>query len=84
MYFYKQKGKQVLDMRGDLLLTHNDAPVKGRVKSAAPSAVRNIQHIPGISSMGVRRKIRASKAALCFIWGTDQSLSCETIEEEGL
>lgn len=30
MYFYKSQGKQVLDLRGDLVLTHNDALVKGR------------------------------------------------------
>ena len=40
----KQKGKQRLDVRGDLLLTHNAGLVKARIKSAAPSAVRNAKY----------------------------------------
>ena len=84
MYFYKQKGRQVLDMRGDLVLTHNDAIVKGRVKSAAPSAVRNATYVENIPAMGFRSKLRASRLALAFIWGPDQHLAKETIEDEGL
>lgn len=34
MYFYKKGGKQVLDLRGDLVLTHNDALVKGLALAA--------------------------------------------------
>lgn len=77
MYFYLQKGRQVLDMRGDLVLTHTPALVVGRVKSAAPSSVRNAKYIAAIPSMGVLRKLRASWAALCFIWGLSQALSEE-------
>ena len=77
MYFYNQKGRQVLDLRGDLVLTHNPALVVGRVKSAAPSAVRNARYICGIPTMGVVRKVRASWAALRFIWGPSQALKEE-------
>jgi hypothetical protein len=42
MYFYKEKGEQVLDLRGGLVLTHNDALVKGRVKSAALHVIKFI------------------------------------------
>lgn len=84
MYFYKQKGKQMLDMRGDLVLSHNDALVKGRVKSAAPAAVRNSKRIENIPKLSFWGKIRATKAAISFIWGPSQALSKETIEKEGL
>lgn len=77
MYFYNQRGRQVLDLRGDLVLTHNPALVVGRVKSAAPSAVRNARYICAIPSMGVVRKMRASWAALRFIWGPSQALKEE-------
>lgn len=84
MYFYKQKGKQVLDLRGNLVLSHNDALVKGRVKSAAPAAVRNPRYIVGIAGFGFWRKLRATKAAIGFIWGPSMALRPETIEDEGL
>lgn len=84
MYFYKEKGKQILDLRGDLVLTHNDALVKGRVKSAAPSAVRNAKRIEDIANMSLIRKLRASFAAIRFIWGASQALTKEAIDTEGL
>lgn len=84
MYFFKKNGKQILDLRGDLVLTHNDALVKGRVKSAAPSSVRNAKRIENIPNLGFWQKVKASRAALSFIWGKSQALTKETIESEGL
>jgi len=76
MYFFKKGGKQLLDLRGDL--------VKGRVKSAAPASVRNAKYIQNIPSMGFWGKVRATKAAISFIWGPSQALTKETIESEGM
>ena len=84
MYFYKQKGRQCLDLRGDLILTHNDALVKARVKSSAPSAVRNAKYVLEIPALGIWRKLRATVAAIRFIWGRSQALTPSTINEEGL
>lgn len=84
MYFFKKGGKQILDLRGDLVLTHNDALVKGRVKSAAPASVRNAKRIEDIPNLGFWGKVKASRAALKFIWGTSQALTAETIETEGM
>ena len=81
MYFYNLKGKQALDLRGDLILTHNPALVIGRVKSAAPATVRNAKYIAAIPSMSARRKLRASWAALCFIWGKSEALEGEPASE---
>lgn len=84
MYFFKKSGKQILDLRGDLVLTHNDALVKGRVKSAAPASVRNAKRIENIPNLGFWQKVKASRAALKFIWGPSQALTKETIESEGM
>ena len=85
MYFFKKGGKQILDLRGDLILTHNDALVKGRIKSAAPSGVRNATYVENIPAMGWRQKLAASRIALRFIWAKkSQALTSETIDAEGL
>lgn len=83
MYFFKKGGRQLLDLRGDLILTHNDALVKSRVKSAAPRAVRNALYVLDIPSLGFWRKLRVTFAAIRFIWGRSRALKPETIEEEG-
>lgn len=82
MYFHTVQGKQSVDFRGDLLLTHNTAPIKSRNKSAAPRQIKNIKHIDDIARMGVWRKLRASRLALAFIWGSSQELTREVINEE--
>lgn len=84
MYFFKKNGKQILDLRGDLVLTHNDALVKSRVKSAAPASVRNAKRIVNIPSLGFWGKVKATKAAIGFIWGESQTLTKETVKSEGL
>lgn len=84
MYFFKKGGRQILDLRGDLVLTHNDSLVKGRVKSAAPASVRNAKRIENIPNLGFWQKVKASRAALSFIWGKSQALTKETIESEGM
>lgn len=85
MYFFKKSGKQMLDLRGDLILSHNDDLVKGRAKSAAPAAVRNATYIVNIPAMGFRAKLAATRIALRFIWAKrSQALTSELIEEEGL
>lgn len=81
MYFYKKKGKQILDLRGDLILTHNLNLVTGRIKSAAPSGVRNAKYIPDIAAMGPFRKLKTTVAAIKFIWGASQALDAD---KEGL
>ena len=81
MYFYKLKGKQILDLRGNLILSHNDNLVKGRIKSAAPASVRNPRYIVDITRMSTTHKIRASLSALRFIWGASQELDADN---EGL
>lgn len=84
MYFFKRGGKQGLDCRGDLILTHNDALIKGRVKSAAPARVQNAKRVENIAAMGFVGKFKTTVAAIRFIWGESQALTAEVIDKEGL
>ena len=83
MYFYKNRGKHVLDLRGDLVLTHNDALVKARFKSAAPAGVLNAKYIL-LTGLSFARRIKATWHAVRFIWGENQALTKETIDNEEL
>jgi hypothetical protein len=80
MYFYKRGGKQILDLRGDLILTHNDDLIKGRVKSAAPGGVKNATYIV-VRNMGFIRKLKATFHAMRFIFGPSKALDSD---KEGL
>jgi len=66
MYFYFIKGKQHLDLTGNLILSHNDALIKARVPSAAPK-IKNGRYI--ISTKGFIRKVKATWNVMWFIWG---------------
>lgn len=84
MYFFKAKGRQVLDLRGNLILTFNPDLVRARVSSAAPRAVRNATYVALGARPGFRARWRATAEALRFIWGAPQPLTAQTIElEEG-
>ena len=75
----------MLDLRGDLILTHNEALVRGRIKSAAPASVRNATYVAGVHSMGFLGKLNATRVALGFIWAREsQALTHEAIDREGL
>jgi hypothetical protein len=75
MYFYKSKGKQVLDLTGNLILTHNDRLIKARVTSAGPSRVRNASFVDNIAGAGLKRKIKATISVIAFIWGPSTALT---------
>lgn len=46
MHFHREKGKQVLDLRGDFILTKRDELVTAVAPSAAPKRVRFARYIP--------------------------------------
>lgn len=75
MYFFKEGGKQVLDLRGDLVISHNDGLVKCRSKSAAPASVKNAKYILNIKkAWGFWYRVRATFAVIRFIWGRNEAL----------
>ena len=73
MYFYKIKGRPMLDMRGDLVITHNKGLVMSRVSSAAPRYVKNAKYIE-LQKLSFFQKIKASFIVIGFIWGENQEL----------
>lgn len=82
MYFWKDRGQQVLDLRGDFILSHNSKLVRARVPTAAPKRVHNGKYVEGITDMGFFRRLRVSFHALRFVWGSSQALDAKTIERE--
>lgn len=84
MYFYKSRGKQHLDLRGDLILSHNPEIVRARITSAAPAGVHNARYIT-IKQLSFWRKIKATLIAARFIWRESHTeLTAKTIDGEGL
>ena len=68
MYFFKDKGKQCVDFKGNLILTHNDQLISARAKSAAPGSTQNIKYIL-ITKLNFFQKISAMFTVFGFIWG---------------
>jgi hypothetical protein len=79
MYFHNLNGKQAVDFRGDLILSHNDELIKARSKSSAPRAAKNAKYIIDIPNLGFIKKLRATGAAIGFIWGSSQALNPEDV-----
>lgn len=82
MYFYRLKGKQVIDFRGDFILSHNPDLVRARVATAAPGAVKNVARIVDIPNLKFGRKLRAVFDCARFIFGKSQALTAEVVENE--
>ena len=69
MYFFLNKGKQYLDLTGDLVLSQNDQLVKARSKSAAPVKVLNAKFVVNAGKLNFRGKLKATILVLRFVWG---------------
>ena len=76
MYFFFKQKKQYLDLTGNLILNHNDNLVKARIKSAAPSKINNATFVE-LSGLNPIWKIKATFAAIGFIWGKNKALKQE-------
>ena len=81
MYFHTRDGKQRLDLRGNLILSHNTDLVKMRNKSAGPRSVHNGKYVVNITRLAFVRKVRATWAAIKFIWGPSQELTSRKAEQ---
>jgi len=82
MFFYKKNSQQFLDLRGDLILTHNKNVIATRIKSAAPAAIHNARYINDIPRMSWYRKLKTTIAVIKFIWGKNHSLDKFVIDNE--
>lgn len=78
MYFYLEKGKQILDLKGTLILSFNDELVKTRVKSAAPSKIKAPEgFIKNVGKAKFFRRVFITLRVIAFIWGKDKQLKRE-------
>jgi len=68
MHFHKKKGKQILNLQGDLILTKRDDLVTSVAPSAAPNRVQCAYYVKGLAKMGFAGKLRATGRAISFIW----------------
>ncbi len=69
MYFFLKKGKQHLDLKGDLIISHNDALVKTRNKSAAPVSINSPDgYILNLGKLRFFRKVQATLNIIVFVW----------------
>jgi len=69
MYFYLENGKQCLDLKGDLIISHNDELAKVRVPSAGPKKISAPDgYILNLGKLKFFRKIRATFNIIKFVW----------------
>lgn len=73
MHFYMDSGKQCLEMRGDLILTHNDNIVTSKVRSAAPTHIYNYRCVRVQELKRLRQKFKALWACAKFIFDSKYS-----------
>ncbi|MCH9712733.1 MAG: hypothetical protein K0U20_08935 [Proteobacteria bacterium] len=76
MYFYNDGKNQILDLKGDLILSFNSDLVKTRSKSAAPKQIKSPDgYILNIGKLGFINRIKLTLKVIGFIWGPDQELT---------
>ena len=73
MYFFRKGKDQHLDLRGNLILSHNDVITKVRSKSAGPVGIQNAEYAL-IHELSFLQRIGLLFKVISFIWGKDQSL----------
>lgn len=76
MYFFKQNGKQILDLTGDVVITHNDEPIKARTKSAGPSAIKNHVFIK-LHNASFFKKVFYTFYLATYVWRKNQELTAD-------
>lgn len=78
MYFYLDNGKQVLDLKGDLILSFNDELVKTRVPSAGPKQIKAPDgYVKNIGKAGFFKRIGITFRIIGFVWGKNKELKRE-------
>ena len=68
MYFFKKKGKQYLDLTGNLILSKNKDLILYTAKSAIPHAVYNAKYLLKVNQYNIISKIKTTLIAIRFIW----------------
>jgi len=75
MYFYRNGKEQILDLRGDLIISFNDSLVKTRSKSAGPKTIKSPDgYILNVGKAGFIKRIGVTLKIIAFVWGNDKEL----------
>lgn len=69
MRFYLDRGKQHLDLTGNIILSKNRNFIEAPVKSSAPKVHRAKYFM--LQSLTTRQKIKATFRVIAFIWGRE-------------
>jgi hypothetical protein len=77
MYFFKKSNKQYLDLKGNLILSHNDKLIKARHKSSGPFKCNNAKYAFNITKLNTYKKIKLSFTAVFFIWSKSMALEID-------
>ncbi len=76
MYFYRNGKEQVLDLKGDLIISFNNALVKTRSKSAGPKTIKSPDgYILNVGKAGFIKRIGVTLKIIAFVWGRDKELT---------
>lgn len=75
MYFFKKSHEVHLDLRGNLILSHNDSLVKTRVPGAAPKNVHNAKYTENITKLSFFKKWLLVLRCVNFIFGPSEALA---------
>lgn len=79
MHFYKNHGKQILNMKGDLIVTHNKDVVSALSKSAGPSQVLNARFLPNVGELRFIDKLEVILIVVKFVFGEDKAAPLEDL-----
>jgi len=77
MHFFNIKGKQHLDLAGDLILTHNEELVSTRNKSAGPAKVTGAKYIL-LSTLTRWQKVKATFRVIGHVWDRGEAKAAAT------
>lgn len=82
MYFYKHKGKQYLDLRGNLILSHNPEIIRARSKNNAVARAQNASYVKDLPNVKFLPKLRVLWRAFRFIFGKSQALDIDAVAKK--
>lgn len=78
MHFQKVKGRQVLDLRGSLVLTYKKRLIEGTSKSALPFSVVNAKFAQDLGQLSLARKLRVLFMVARFIFSRKYAMRYES------
>ena len=69
MRFSKKKGRQTLDLSGNLIVTRNAELISKTSSSAAPNTVQGARWVSVGESVGFWGRVKATLWVIGYVWG---------------